>query len=261
MKLFGYAILFVSMTSVPAFAQEEAADLSSYEASAIPSYAKIPASAKSSGDLTGSSRWFWSHDSGTPGSAVASSKYPVEDPSLDKKAREFNMSYSGKGGERFSLSFAHNAQVTHFVYDTYVYLEDPSELANLELDMNQVISNGKTVIFAFQCSGNTGQWEYSLIKSNHPKWQRGGFACSPKNWAAKKWHHIQIASHRDSKGDVTYDWVNFDGTYKELKNATGNGALSLHWGEGVLNLNFQLDGAKDRGSVKIYTDELTIRYW
>jgi hypothetical protein len=58
------------------------------------------------------------------GSAVASSHYPISSPSLDGHAREFSMSYSNKGGERFSLTFGHNSEVTHFVYDTYVYVNE-----------------------------------------------------------------------------------------------------------------------------------------
>jgi hypothetical protein len=61
---------------------------------------------------------------------------------------------------------------------------------------------------------------------------------------------------------VTYDWVNLDGTYNALNNATGNGAIDLHWAPGILNLNFQLDGAGEySSSVQIYADELTIYYW
>ena len=246
MKIFGYAFLMFSMAAAPAFA-----------ASGV----EIPRGAQSSGDLSESSHWMWTHDRATPGSAVASSHYPVGNPSLDGKTREFSMSYSHKGGERFSLTFDHNPDVTHFVYDTYVYLEDASQLANLEMDMNQVIRDGKTVIYAFQCSGNTGKWEFSTIEHNSPHWHSAGVACNPRSWASKKWHHIQIASHRNSSGDVTYDGVSFDGDYKELHNATGNGALDLHWSAGDLNLNFQLDGADERGEVQIYQDKLTIFYW
>ncbi len=262
MKLFGSLLLLLSIAATPAFAQEASADVdvAVEAASSIPSYAKIPSNAKSSGDLAGNSHWFWSHDSGTPGSAVASSHYPESSPSVDGKSREFYMSYTDKGGTRFSLTFDHNADVTHFVYDSYVYIENPSALANLELDMNQVMRNGKTVIYAFQCSGNTGAWEYSTISGNHPHWHSTGLACSPKKWTAKKWHHIQIASHRNSSGVVTYDWVSFDGSYKKV-DKSGNGAISLHWAEGVLNLNFQLDGSEERGSVKMYADKLIIRYW
>jgi hypothetical protein len=265
MKLLGYAVLMFSMAAAPVFAQDlldpQGAALAPQEASGVPSYASIPSNAKSSGDLTASSHWIWGHDSGTPGSATGSSHYPESSPSLDGKSREFNMSYSNKGGVRFSITFDHNTQVTHFVYDTYVYITDPAGLSNLELDMNQVISNGKTVILSFQCSGNAGQWEYGLIKGKSPKWQHSGIACNPKNWAAKKWHHIQIASQRSSSGNVTYDWVNLDGSYHQLKGATGDGALSLHWAAGDLNLNFQLDGSESRGSVTMYADKLNIYYW
>jgi hypothetical protein len=255
-----HAALLLSIVTAPAFAQE-AATIAPQAAASTPSYAKIPSNATSSGDLTASSRWIWSHDKGTPGSSVGSSHFPESSPSLDGKSREFAMSYSGKGGERFSVTFAHNAAVTHFVYDTWVWIDKPSQLANLELDMNQVIPNGKTVIYAFQCSGYAGQWEYTIMKNNAPHWQRSGLPCAPKNLSAKAWHHVQIASHRDGSGNVTFEWVSLDGTYKQLKNATGPGALSLHWTAGDLNLNFQLDGANSSGSVKVYSDKLNIFYW
>jgi hypothetical protein len=243
MKILGYAFLMFSMTAAPAFA----AGLS------------IPGDAKSSGDLSESSHWTWSHDAKTPGSAVASSHYPISSPSLDGHAREFSMSYSDKGGERFSLTFGHNSEVTHFVYDTYVYVNDASQLANLEMDVNQVVSNGRTVIFAFQCSGNSGRWEYSTIENNAPHWHTTGLACNPRSWKSKVWHHIQIASHREGD-NVTYDGVSFDGDYKAVDKG-GAGSLDLHWGAADLNLNFQLDGADSRGEVVMYQDKLTIYFW
>ena len=162
MKIFGYAVVMFSIAAAPAFA------------ASIPSYAAIPSDAKTSADLVSSGGWTWSHDSGTPGSATGSSDYPVKSPSLDDKAREFKVSYTDKSGERYSLTFDHNTEVTHFVYDTYIYIEEPSEVENVELDMNQVISNGKTVIFAFQCSGNSGAWEYSTISGTSPHWHSTG---------------------------------------------------------------------------------------
>ena len=248
MKIFGYAVVMFSIAAAPAFA------------AAIPSYATIPSNAQSSANLVGASNWTWTHDSGTSGSATGSTHYPVASPSLDGQAREYSVSYSDKAGERYSLTFNHNTEVTHFVYDTYVYIEEPSQLANLELDMNQVMSNGKTVIFAFQCSSYAGAWEYSTISGNSPHWHSTGLSCNPKNWAAKTWHHVQIASHRDSSGNVTYDWVNLDGTYKQV-NKGGYGAIDLHWAAGDLNLNFQLDGATSRGTMQVYADKLTIHYW
>lgn len=245
MKPFGYAVLLFALTVTPAFAASEYA---------IPSYAK------SSGDLVPSSHWIWGHDKGTPGSATGSSHYPISKPSLDGKAREFAMSYTDKAGVRFSLTFGHNSSVTHFVYDTWVYIDDPKQLANLEMDMNQVMSNGKTVIYGFQCSNYSHSWEYAYVANGGPHWHATSISCSPEQWTAYKWHHVQIAEHRNSSGDVTYDWVNFDGKYSTV-NKGGFSALSLHWTAGDLNLNFQLDGATSRGTVTMFADKLVIYYW
>ncbi len=80
-------------------------------------------------------------------------QYPIASPSLDGLAREFSMSYSEKGGERFSLDFGTDTESTHFVYDTYVDIVNPAQLANLELDVNQVMANGKTVIYRLPVLG------------------------------------------------------------------------------------------------------------
>src|ERR1700722_19963218 len=64
MKLFGSALILLTIAATPAFAQEASADVE-VEAAPIPSYASIPSNAKSSGDLAGNSHWIWSHDSGT----------------------------------------------------------------------------------------------------------------------------------------------------------------------------------------------------
>jgi hypothetical protein len=219
----------------------------------------IPSSAVASANLDGKG-WIAQQDEGTPGDAHGSSSYPATTPSYDD-AREFYMTYSKKGGERWHFSFAKDASATHFVYDTYVYITDPSQVANLELDMNQVMSNGATVIFGTQCSSYTKTWEYTYV-SGGAHWKSSNVPCNPKNWAAKSWHHVQIASHRNSSGDVTYDWVNVDGTHSVFKNATGYSAEKLGWAKGDLLINFQMDGANaGSGSITAYIHKLTIFRW
>lgn len=226
----------------------------------------VPPSAKSSGDLTGNSRWRWTHDRGTPGTAVGSSDYPVRKPSLGGSAREFHVSYWRHGGERYSLTFDHDTRPTHFIYDAYVYLDNPSQVRNVEMDMNQVIANGKTVIFGTQCSAGSGTWEFTTAVKRKgrksPIWHRSNLSCNPQQWAAQRWHHVQIAYHRNSSGVVTYDWVRFNGTQRNFRNAAGDSALALRWNHGDLLLNFQLDGARhDNGSMKAYVDHLKIYHW
>jgi hypothetical protein len=176
------------------------------------------------------------------------------------------MTYSDHGGERFSISFGNSTSATHFVYDAYVYLVDPSEVQNLEMDINQVMADGQTVIFATQCSGSSGTWEYTTDVTVDGKrtghWKASNIPCDPMKWTANCWHHVQIASSRDSSGNVTYDWVNLDGTTSTFANATGRSALSLGWAIGDLSLNFQLDGSsKLSESITAYVENLTIYRW
>jgi hypothetical protein len=215
----------------------------------------------SSGDLDGADNWEWNHDPGTPGSSTGSTLYPVTSPSLDNAARGFFVTYSDKGGEIYHLSFAKDTTVSNFVYDTYIYLTNPSQIQNIEMDMNQVMSDGRTVILATQCAGGSGTFEYTTVSNGGTHWHPSNIPCNPKTWTANTWHHVQIASHRDDSGNVTYDWVNLDGTAMNFNNATGPSAESLGWEIGDLLLNFQLDGVGNSGTITAYLDELTIDRW
>jgi Bacterial Ig-like domain (group 2) len=222
----------------------------------------IPTNAIATRNLVGASNWEWNHDPGTPGESRGSSLYPVTSQALDGAARELYFTYSNNGGEIYHLSFARDTTATHFVYDTYIYLVNPSQIQNIEMDMNQVMSDGRTVIFGTQCATGSGTFEFTKIVNGGTHWYPSNIPCHPKAWTANTWHHVQIASHRDSDGVVTYDWVNLNGTYTDFKNASGSSAENLGWPSGDLLLNFQLDGAGAGDEpITAYVDKLTIYRW
>jgi hypothetical protein len=222
----------------------------------------IPANAVSSGDLDGKGPWGQIHDGGTPGSSRGSSVYPATTPVYDD-ARKFYMTYSDRGGERWNLNVAKDSKATHFVLDTYVFLPSPSEVLNLEMDINQVTANGETVIFSTQCAGITGAgyWEAGYTEGKYDHWWASGIKCNPQNWAPNVWHHIQIGMHRNASGVVVHDWVNFDGT----QHAWGYSRESAHflgWAPGVVDVQFQIEGSsKGSGSVTSYIHKLTVYRW
>lgn len=221
----------------------------------------IPSNATSSGDIDGAISWEYEHDTGTPGASSGSSLYPATTPSYDD-AREFYMTYSDRGGERWHLSFGNDTIATHFVYDTYVYLVDPSQVQNIEMDVNQVMANGETVIFGTQCASGSKTWEYTVINNGKPHWVPSGIPCNPTTWTANTWHHVQVGVHRDNNGVVTHDWVTLDATQSAFNHAVGGSALPLGWALGDLLTNFQLDGYNaDGGSITSYIHEMTIYYW
>jgi hypothetical protein len=208
--------------------------------------------------------WRIKHDSGTPGTSTGVMT-EVADPSMSGSAQQFSTSFTNGGGELYSLTYANDSAKMNFVYDGEVYVEEGSKIGNLELDNNQVIPNGDTVIYAFQCSGASNTWEYSSNTGtpSHPvvKWLRSKAPCNPANWTPNKWHHVQISYSRDNSGNVTYHSVWLDGVESQI-NETVNSDFRLGWAAGVLITNFQVDGpTKTDGSSTLYLDNLTIYRW
>ena len=188
--------------------------------------------------------------------------YPASTP-VYGDARKFYMTYDDQAGERWSDTFTKDPDSNYFVLDTYVFLPNPSELKNLELDINQVISNGETIILSTQCSGEIGQWEYGDSVGKHDHWKSSGIKCNPAEWKANVWHHIQIGEHRDgTNGFVTHDYVILDGVQSFFKDATLESAHFLGWGAGDINTQFQIEGAsKGSGSVTAYIHNFTVYRW
>jgi hypothetical protein len=189
----------------------------------------------------------------------------VNQPSLSGTARQFVTTTTNYGGERYSVLFGTDATATNFLYDGWIYLAGPTTgIANIEMDLNQVMPNGQTVIFGFQCDGWSGTWDYTANTGTPTKpvdtWQHSNQTCNPKNWTANAWHHVQISYSRDSAGNATYKTVWLDGNRQDL-NVTVPAAFALGWGPALLT-NFQVDGSSSTSSAStIYLDNLTIYRW
>lgn len=219
----------------------------------------MPSYATALSDLQHASDWVFEHDAGTPGWSKGSTVFPATAP-LYNDARELYMEYSGHGGERWHLTIGNNPSAHNFALDTDVYFTDPSQIGNLELDFNQVMPNGATVIYGTQCSSYSKTWEYTYTNgSSH--WRASNVPCNPRNWAPNTWHHIEIGFHRDDSGYVVHDWVNLDSTHSTFDNAGGPSDDWLGWLKGVLLVNYQVDGAYSKGSVTSFVHKMTIYSW
>jgi hypothetical protein len=207
--------------------------------------------------------WRIKHDPATPGAATGAMAV-VSDPSMSGQAQEFDTTFSNAGGILYSLTYGADAEPKNFVYDAQVWIGSGSALSNLEMDNNQVMPNGDTAIYAFQCSGYTNTWEYSsnagTPSSPVVKWIRSTAPCNPSNWTPDTWHHVQISYSRDDAGNVTYHSAWLDGVESPI-NQTVNSAFRLGWAAGTLVTNFQVDGIGASGSSKLYLDNLTIYRW
>jgi hypothetical protein len=209
--------------------------------------------------------YYWKAISDEATSGIASGTMSMtSSPSISGYTRKFVTTYRNSAGERFWTSFGADTQAHHFVYDVQVYLDSTaSDIANIEMDMNQVIGNGQTIIYGFQCDGYTNTWDYTTNAGtpHYPvdQWRHSSIPCNPRNWARNTWHHIQIAYSRDDSGNVTYNYVTFDGVQKNLNEKVPS-AFALGWGSTLL-ANFQIDGLGGYGTVRVYVDKMTIYRW
>lgn len=233
----------------------------------VPSPAsQVPASAVAVNNIEGLGNWAAEFDPATGTDATASgSSALTTTPSLNGTARDFLTTASGYGGERYDVVFGADTSASNFLYDGWVYLGvGSSNVANLELDMNQVTANGQTVIYGFQCDAASLTWDYTAntgtAAAYNDVWLHSTQPCNLQSWAPNTWHHIQIQYSRDSLGNVTYHAVWLDNVEQDL-NVTVFSSFSLGWGSTLLT-NFQVDGNTSASSSStLYLDNLTIYRW
>lgn len=223
-----------------------------------------PAAISIASNLQSLTSWAWNYDPATPGGSWGWSGV-VNAPSLSGSARQYYIGFSNSGGEIYHTTFGSDPNSTHFVYDAELWVTNPAAVANIEMDLNQVLSNGNTVIYGVQCDGYTGTWDYTINAGTPAQpidtWVHSNAQCpAPSTWAPNTWHHVQIAYSRDAAGKVTYQSAILDGNESDFQNATGNSAFSLGWGS-VLLTNFQIDGLGNNGSTNIYVDNMTVYRW
>lgn len=227
----------------------------------------IPSNAITVSAIQNLTTWKATYDTATGGSSATGSgtMTMVPNPSLSGSAREFATQYSNYGGVRYSTSLGKDPNAHNFLYDAEVYLASPiNDIANIEMDMNQVLSNGQTIIYAFQCAGWSKTWDYTTNAgsptSPNVKWLHSNQTCDPQKWAPDTWHHVQISYSRDDSGNVTYQSVWLDGVEQDL-NITVPSAFALGWGQ-TLVTNFQIDGfTSTPGAATVYVDQLSVSRW
>jgi hypothetical protein len=217
----------------------------------------IPSAALTINQLQTHTNWIAAHDKGTSGTASGTSTL-LSSPALSGRSQKHTYTYTHYGGERWSVKFGTDANATNFLYNAYVYIvRGASNIANIEMDMNQVMPNGQTVIYGFQCDGWSNTWDYTAGTG----WSHSTHYCDPAKWKMNAWHHVQISYSRNSSGYVTYHAVWLDGV-KTTIGVTVHSARSMGWRKGSLVTNFQLDGANSTsGSATVYVDKLTVSRW
>ncbi|MBV8281802.1 MAG: hypothetical protein JO347_07030 [Candidatus Eremiobacteraeota bacterium] len=224
----------------------------------------VPSNAVTVHNIEVLSEWKEHHDTAGTGSSSGRTML-VSSPSHSGNSRKFVTDFSNSGDERYSVVFADDMEAKNFVYDGWVYFTDSSKyIANLELDINQTMANGQTLLTGVQCDGYTGKWDYTVNEGSaqnpRPHWVgKDGTNCNPRDWSTNTWHHVQASLSRDDSGYITYHSVWLDGVESKL-DATAYGAAALGWGN-VINTQFQIDSLGGSGESTAYLNDLSISRW
>jgi len=226
--------------------------------------AQIPSDAVSVSGVQTLNTWQAVNDTGTGSGSSTGTMSIISSPSMSGAARAFSTTFTNYAGERYYATFGADTQATNFLYDGYVYIAGSSAgIANIEMDLNQVMPNGQTVIFGFQCDGWSLTWDYTANQGTPQApadaWVHSNQPCNPRTWSVNAWHNVQITYSRDQYGNVTYGSVWLDGVEQDI-NATVPSAFALGWDPTLLT-NFQVDGYGASGSSNVYLDNLTIYRW
>jgi hypothetical protein len=228
------------------------------------SSAAVPANALSNSNLQAVANWGLLHDLGTPGNAYGGTSL-TSSPSRTGVARGFLTNYTYYGGERYSLWFGDDTVAQNFLWDGWIYIAGSNAgIASIEMDVNQTIPTGNTVIFGVQCDGWTGTWDYTAntgtLSAPRDQWVHSPQPCNVKNWGVNQWHHVQIQYSRDTVGYVYYNYVVLDGKEQYI-GARVSSVFALHWGPALLT-NFQIDGGTSgSGSSNVFLDDLIVYRW
>jgi len=176
-------------------------------------------------------------------------------PAMDGKSAKFTM--SGPNGYSNMLYFnavAGGDNVSHFVYDLYFYIDNPSAPQALEFDVNQAFG-GRRWVWGSECNfkGETPPvWD--IWDAGAGRWRPTNIPCNP--FPANQWIHLVWTVERVGEqmhyislqvGDQTY---NVD-TYYD----------NQIWTLEEIDAAFQMDMAQPPVAYNVWLDQVNLTAW
>jgi len=150
-------------------------------------------------------------------------------------------------------SFGPNSTPTHFVYDLYFYMKDPTAPEALEFDINQSM-NGTRYTWGSECSyRNTGFWD--IWNDETLSWETTGVHCPVVSPDA--WHHLTWQVER-ANGEVHYISLTLDGNVFTIDKYYH---AQQGWNGTDVNVAFQMDGDYRQDAYSVWLDNVSLSAW
>ncbi len=175
----------------------------------------------------------------------------VGSPSLDGSSTEFYLGNKPYADALWWKQLGGNGAVSHFTYDLYFYIQNPSVAQALEFDVNQS-TGGHKYIFGTECDTRNGHvWK---VWSNAGKtWVNTYQACYP---AAYRWNHLTIQVERVS-GKAHFVSITLNGATKYINRYYWPISSSAY----EINPAFQMDLNSYGQGYAVWIDKMRLTYW
>jgi Bacterial Ig domain len=144
-----------------------------------------------------------------------------------------------------------NSNASHFVYDLYFWVSNPTVAQGLEFDVNQSVG-GMKYIFGTECDARTnGGWR--IWDTANAGWVSTNATCAvqPNAWNHLTWQFERVGNQ------THFISVTLNGTQQTIDkyfNAENMNAQEI-------NVAFQLDGDEHQDALQAWLDKVTLYYW
>jgi hypothetical protein len=180
-------------------------------------------------------------------------------PSMDGKTAEFYLGKTTDGNYDYSnvlfyKSVTPNTTAKNFQLDFYIYVNDPTIIQGLEMDVFYT-QGGKKNFFLTECDGRgnyRNTWQVS--DAVHDQWQHTGLPCVMH---ASSWNHVVLQFQRNSDGSTKFVSVSMNGNLQYVnrtyaaKNVSGS----------QMNVAIQLDGDEHQDPIHVWADKVVLTSW
>jgi hypothetical protein len=196
--------------------------------------------------------------------ATFSMKQNIVTPSLDGKAAQFSIGGSTPYSDAMwtkKLPIS-SANLRHFVFDTFYYIENPGAIQGLEFNITNY-SSSKGYTFGVTCDvRSSGTWKISVPNGSNSSmgqmhWQSTGISCpAPTPF---QWNRVTFEAERTSDNKVRFVSLTVNGKKSYLNTTVYARRCPSGWG-GVTT-HIQLNGNVNQESYSLWADKYNVQLW
>jgi len=217
----------------------------------------IPSTAKTIADIQNMPSWESCTNCANGAFAAYSMTGQIATPALSGSSAKFSL----EGGTTpFGVALwwkylTTDSSASHFVYDLYFYMENPSAAQALEFNVDQSVG-GARYDFATQCDLDSfSDHTWRVWNPTSKGWTSSSAYCPQP--AAKAWNHLVWEFERNSSGLVVFKAVTLNDKRSEI-NVTMPAQSDSSNG---IDIAFQLDANRDAALYSVWLDKGQLIYW